>query len=521
MSIKQLFNLTEEAKIGDTSSSEFSAEGGAPSFDQIPFRVLAGKNPNLNTFVLALRHNNDNVAHYGRVIEGNEMNTKARPADMQQDTAYGMRRTDLRPSEQSPHITRTMQIEILGEIQVTQDKFEVIEPRSLPHTGQGVYEIPASKIPEILNIPTALDKGLFLGYIESGGNKVEFLLPNTAVARHMAILGKTGVGKSYAAGVLMEELYRQKIPILSFDVLGDMETTAKELGGEHLEAGKKDFKIPYSILGLSEFLEFIPNTTTDQRDLIAAAYGEVFDEALRGLDSGQSINVSFKTLVDKVKAIGDHIGSKATVNAVRRTEAALERTSLLSAQSVQWPELLAKHPLTNIYVGHLDQHQRNLVIGATARILQRLRRRRTVPPFVLFIDEAHLFLPGGTSLPPSSVVLRELVRTARHDNIGIVLLSQSPSSIDRQILLTCNTRMLFALDPEDLRVVAGQLGDLPEASIQRIPRMARGTAVITSGMDILRHPIIIKIREREQTTHVANTPDMSDAVKDWRVAQRK
>jgi DNA helicase HerA-like ATPase len=516
MSVKKALNLADDARIGDTSSSEFSAEGGTPTFDRIPFRVLAGKNPSLNTFVVALRQNNDLVAHYGRVIEGSEMNIKARPTAMQQDDAYGMKRPDVRSSEQSPHLVRTMQIELLGELHYDNGKLKVVEPRSLPHTGQAVYEIPADAIPAMLNIPTDTDEGLHLGHIASGGRRVSFLLPNTAIARHIAILGKTGVGKTYAAGVLMEELYNKDIPILSFDVLGDMAQTAKELRGRHIMAGTQAFKIPYSILGLGEFLSFIPNITSDQRDLIGAAYGLVFDQALDLLDKGRPIHIPFSQLTGEIERIGRRINSRATDNAVRRTEVALDRSRLLTEKAVTWPNLLAKSPLTNIYVGHLDQNQRNLVVGAAARILQRLRRRKVIPPFVLVIDEAHLFLPGGVSPPPSTAVLRELVRTARHDEIGIVMLSQSPSSLDRQILLTCNTRMLFALDPEDLRVVAGQIGDLPEESINRIPRMARGTAVLTSGMDIMRHPVIVHIRERTITTHVADTPDMHEAVKKWR-----
>lgn len=521
MSVKSKLNLTEAAKIGETTSSEYSAEGGTPTFDQIPFRVLAGKNPNLNTFAVALRQNDENVAHYGRIIEGNEMNTKARPSGLQADAAYGMSRPDVRPSEQSPHLTRTMRMELLGELHYKNGNLEIVEPHRLPHTGQDVYEIPAGIIPQLLNIPIEKEQGLFLGYIDSGGDTVNFLLPNTAIARHLAILGKTGVGKSYAAGVLIEELHDKKIPILSFDVLGDMEQTTKDLKGKHLVAGGKDFKVPYSILGLGEFLSFIPNTTADQRDIIGAAYGEIFDEALTLLDKGKSINIPFSSLLDKINEIGTNIGSRATVNAVNRTRVALERSRLLTEQEVKWPNLLDKTSITNIYVGHLDQNHRNLVVGAAARILQRLRRRQTIPPFVLIIDEAHLFIPGGVDPPSSTVVLRELVRTARHDEIGIVLLSQSPSSMDKQILLTCNTRMLFALDPEDLRVVAGQIGDLPEASIQRIPRMARGTAVLTSGVDILRHPVIVRIREREITTHVANTPDMRQAVENWRQKNRR
>ena len=522
MNIKEFLKLDEAALLGDTSSSEFSSEGGVPTFDLIPFRVKAGKHPNLNTFVVVLRQN-DEVAHYGRIIEGSELNTRARPGGMQKDDAYGMTRSDVRSSELSPDLIRTMVIELLGELSVKDGKLDVTEPRQLPYTGQPVFELPANVIPILLDIPTSdkEESGLNLGEIDSGGKTIPFLLPIKAIARHIAVLGKTGVGKSYAVGILMEELHNKSIPMLSFDVLGDTEQTANELKGKHIIAGTDEFKIPYSIVGLEEFLAFIPNITSDQRDLIASAYGIVFDESMQKLENGDPLDISFSHLTNLVNDIGISITSKATPNAIRRLNAAYSRSGLLTDKPVIWPQFLKETPLTNIYVGHLGQWQRNLVVGASARILQRLRRQAHIPPFVMIIDEAHLFLPGGLDLPPSTLVLREMIRTARHDSVGVVLLSQSPSSMDKQILLTCNTRMLFALDPEDLRVVAGQIGDLPEPTIKRIPRMARGTAVITSGMDIMRHAAVVKIRQRTFTTHVAETPDLNEAVKTWKMEKGK
>lgn len=529
MSIRKMLTLTDDVMIGETSSSEYSAEGGTPTFDRIPFRVKAGQRPNLNTFVIALRQDDENKAHYGRIIAGSELNLRARPGGMQKDDAYGMRRTDIRSSELSPDLVRVMEIELLGEISAQDDNLEITEPSQLPHTGQPVYELPATLIPKLLNIPEPDEttkgenkptstSGLYLGKIESGGHSVPFFLPNNAIARHIAVLGKTGVGKSYAVGVLMEELYEKGIPILSFDILGDTAQTAGELQGEHIMAGSDRFKIPYSIIGFEEFAAFIPNLTPDQRELIASAYGIVFDEAMDKLENGQPLDVSFDRLLNEIEDIAQRINASSVLrtNARRRTDNALRRSGLLTECPVNWPNLLVQKPLLNVYVGHLGQRERNLVVGAAARILQRLRRRKHISPFVLIIDEAHLFLPGGSDLPPSTLVLREMIRTARHDSVGVVLLSQSPSSMDRQILLTCNTRMLFALDPEDLRVVAGQIGDLPEETIKRIPRMARGTAVFTSGMDIMRHAVVVKIRERTFTTHVAETPDLREAVSEWR-----
>ncbi len=535
MSLMEFFNLKDDAQIGETSSSEYPSEGGMPTFDRIPFRVIAGRRPNLNTFVIALRQGEEEVAHYGRIVAGSELNLRARPTSMQKDDAYGMRRPNLRPSEQSPDLVRVMEIELLGEVHLRDGQLYVAEPRQLPHTGQPVYELPAEIIPHLLGLPipepgkfgqaeekkTLHPQGLHLGEIESGGETVPFLLPIQAVARHIAVLGKTGVGKSYAVGVLMEEFHKKKIPILSFDVLGDNEQTAKELGGIHLHAGD-ELRIPYWIIGLEEFLPFIPGLTERHREIIGEAYAKIFGKAWEQLDEGKIPDLRWERLYDEMQTVGPKITDKGTTNrALDRVQSAAARNPLLTDGKVKWPQLLIDKPFVNIYVGHLGQSMRNLVVGAVARILQRLRRRNHIPPFVLVIDEAHLFLPGGGDVPPSTRVLREMIRTARHDSVGVVLLSQSPASMDRQILLTCNTRVLFALDPEDLRVVAGQIGDLPEEVIRRIPRMPRGTAVITSGMDLMRHAVMVRIRKRQFTTHVAETPDLREAVEQWRERHRE
>ncbi len=85
MSIVTALGLTEDALIGETSSSEYSSEGGTPTFDRIPFRVKAGRRPNLNTFVIALRQDDDTRAHYGRIIAGSELNLRARPGGMREN----------------------------------------------------------------------------------------------------------------------------------------------------------------------------------------------------------------------------------------------------------------------------------------------------------------------------------------------------------------------------------------------------------------------------------------------------
>lgn len=378
-----------------------------------------------------------------------------------------------------------------------------------------VYEFPVSAIPTLLDTPQSKDDGLFLGYIESGGKKLEFFLPLDAPARHMIILGKTGVGKSYASGVFVEEMIRHNIPVVAFDVLGDLIPATEYKKGKNLKAAH-DFRLPYSVIGRREFLEFVSNLTDDQEEIVGVAYEAVYTEAMDSLRTTGTLNTPVERLIEQIRNVASEFGQERVGGrAIRKVQAAINRNPLLTTSMGSWIEDIINQPIVNIYVGHLGQSARDLVVGASARVLQLLRKEDQIPPFSFILDEAHFFLPGGSESTPSTQVIREMIRTARHDAVSIVLITQSPSSMDRQTLLVCNTRLVFALDPDDLRVVSGTLGDLPDATLKRIPKLARGKAILSSSQDILRHPVLIKIRERE-TPAAAPTPNLSKAVQQWR-----
>ena len=517
MNIKQLLDLTDAMRIGTTSSSPFT---GSPTFDRVPFHIDVGRKPALNVYVL-IERDDPGVLHYGRIIEGTEENPRAEPLRLQQNQAYQVGQRDPRPGDQAPHVTRIMQIEVLGEIRGDESTAQTLadltldEPGTLAQTGKAVYQLPSKHIPWLLGIPTSQDDGFAIGVAELGDASVPFILPMEAAARHIAVAGKTGVGKSYFGGVLVEEFHRQGIPVVVFDVLGDMLRATDDLGGHTLWAGR-DLRIPYSVLGVTEFLNFIPNLTRDQSELVALAYDEVFGESLNTLDSSGEVSVPLESLLEKIRDAAAAFGQVPVgERAARRVQAAISRSTLLTTKTESWLNQVAEKPVTNIFVGHLGQDARNLVVGATARILQIMRRRHRIPPLVAMIDEAHLFLPAGHEITPSTHVVREMVRTARHDAIGIVLVTQSPSSMDKQVFLTCNTRIVFALDKDDLNLVSGTMGDLPQETIDRIPKQAKGVAIVSSGMDIMRHPARVRIRQR-RTREGAPTPNLAEEVKKWR-----
>lgn len=505
--------------IGRVSSSPFS---GSPTYDMVPFHIEAGCDPGLGTYVLIERDDGSQGApqvwHYGRIVQAVEENLKADPARFQKGLAYGLeevRSTDW--DDYSPYRTRIARVELLGEIvfDASGGIAEVREPTLLPRTGAPVYELPADLIPRILGLPADPADGLLLGTVESGGRSAEFRLPVEAVPRHIAVAGRTGVGKSYAAHVLVEELVERGVPVVSFDVLGDVVEMTKALGGINYTAGT-DFRVPFSVIGLAEFLSFVPNLTKDQSELVALAYDEIFDEAIQMLNTQGTVNIPLQELLEGILEVAKNFQQEPVgKRAARRVEASVRRSYLLQEELGDWPLRMADSPIINVYVGHLGQEGRNLIVGAAARLLQILRRKDYVPPFVLLLDEAHLFLPGGGETTPSTRVIRELVRTARHDAVGLILITQSPASMDKQALLTCNTRIVFALDREDLGLISGTVGDLPDEVVGRIPKLPKGRALVASGMDLIRHTVEVRIRRRK-TPEGAPTPNLIEEVKRWK-----
>jgi len=511
----------EAQRIGESSASD----DAVPGFDVIPFHVKPAQRPALDAFALVAREETGTF-HYGRIAAGHEENTKADPSLLQQSRSYGFNEDTTREGDLAPNVTRVMEIDLLGEVifenseveisegtvEINYDDMEIRQPTQLPQTGQPVCELPASEVPGLLIPEEQETEGFHIGSIDSGGETEQFDLPRETVARHIAILGKTGVGKTHTGHVLVEELVGAGVPVVHFDLLEDAVNMVDDLDGRTVRPDR-DLSIPYSIVGFEELKGFIPGMTNTQEDVVSVAYDAVYRDAMTQLREDGEVNVPFEDLYEEIEDVGQQMDTRARIGARHRVETAFNTNPLLGEEMDNWGGYLARNPLLNVYIGHLGQDRRNLVVGAMSRMLQKLRRREQVPPFVLVIDEAHKYLPSGKK-SASTHVVRELVQMARHDGIGVVLITQSPSSLDQQSLRTCNTHVVMALDREELNDVKGMFGDLSDTAIERIPKLEKGKAMVASGRDILRHPAPVDIRERV-TEEGAPTPDLVNDAQQW------
>jgi DNA helicase HerA-like ATPase len=161
-----------------------------------------------------------------------------------------------------------------------------------------------------------------------------------------------------------------------------------------------------------------------------------------------------------------------------------------------------------------------LIVASIARDLQRLARKSDNMFVAFSIDEFHLVAPNDDR-SVTTQVLREIARIGRHYKIGLILTTQSPQDVDRSILKRLLTRFLHSIEPDQLDALRGVFSDASSTLIKALPKLPRGTCVVTGAFETIRHAAVVDIRQRH-TTHGGHTPDIwSDFAKQGWSGKRK
>jgi DNA helicase HerA-like ATPase len=523
-----------DALKGDYVGKTASDDDDRPDFDGIPVWVdprpeevdgptAEFADPDLNSFLVVERDGGD-VLQYGRVSGGYEYSERADPSRQQRDESMGFDYRPIRESQLDEDLYRVAEIEPLGEIYFEDGEYNTRRPTKLPQVGQRVHELGATQLEALLDMPEA-GTGLEVGNIESGGESVGFRLDSKVMSRHIAVLGRTGVGKTDTGSVFIEELINYDpeagevpddepgVPVVTFDIEDDVTRMADDVGGITLDP-TDGMDVPFQLIGWSQYNDFLGDIPTDkQRQFIGRAYGRVHREALEQLKETGTIDVGRVEFIEYIRnAATSYSGDMDQL--MGRAVVPLSGDGVLGTDTEDWKDLLLNNPIVNIDMGGLGDGQRSVTISAVARMLRILREEDEVPPFVLVIDEAHEFVPSGQS-NPSTAVVRNLVKTARHIGVGVMLLTQSPSELDSRTLRTCNTYITLALSNKEVKEIEGLLSDLSDRALDQIPNMEQGRAFVGTARDIMTHTVPVKIRRRE-TEGGSETPDLVETTAEWR-----
>ena len=152
-------------------------------------------------------------------------------------------------------------------------------------------------------------------------------------------------------------------------------------------------------------------------------------------------------------------------------------------------------------------------------------------PIALFCDEAHLYIPerqSSSGIEGFAVdAFERIAKEGRKYGVGLVVISQRPSEVNRTVLSQCNNLVAMRLtNGEDQNVVRRLLPDSLGGFSDLLPVLDTGEALVVGDASLL--PTRVRIQQPENQPNSGTVPfwdkwgedkevaKISDAVSSWR-----
>jgi len=396
------------------------------------------------------------------------------------------------------------------------DSYKILNNGKIRPLGRSKPPIPGSRVyradTKIISIITGKPKyPIRIGHLV-GARNVPFSFDANILIRHVLIAGNPGTGKSFFRGILMEELYDLGVRQVNFDPLDEYYYTVADIGGVNLVVGK-DYKPRLDYLSEGEFRSLIEaHIPTDFQRAIATEGFKRFAEESRRREKFGFGPLDPKELIKYVSmaASAMRASDETKMNVIERLKFFLDSLAIAGTGGVDLANLIEQKRLVNFVFRGLTETQITFAVASILKEILVLKKRGKIGNLLISTDEAHLLVPSGKSNPPSKSIIKRLMRYGRHYGIGILLITQLPASLDREVVSLPSLRIFFAISTDQIKGISYLFADLPQTILRDIPKLERGTAIITGAKDLIRHSVCVKIRSDRRSRHGAPTPSLVD-----------
>jgi len=393
-------------------------------------------------------------------------------------------------------------------------------PRTPFNAGSAITRADENLIRQVLGLSASKENGAYIGLLK-GHSLPVFLNIDALVQKHICILAKTGGGKSYACGVLVEELLKKKIPMVIIDTHGEYQSLTR------VNKNRKDLK-NMERFGVkkadyaSQIVEFSPissrgnaqHLTLNGINLNAREIIDLLSAKLSGPQIGvlyQAIKEikeykNIYTLRDIIDSV-NRSKSNARWNVVASLES-LDSIGVFSEKGTSTGDLVKKGKCAMVNMKGVPPDVQDVVVARLTKELFDDRKAGKIPPFLMVVEEAHNYCPErGYGQAVSSSILRTVASEGRKFGMGLCIVSQRPAKVDKNIISQCNTNIILKVtNPNDLKAIIQSVEGLTTQTYREIQRLPIGVALISGAG--LQMPIMTEIRTRE-TSHGGKSVDIS------------
>ncbi len=344
------------------------------------------------------------------------------------------------------------------------------------------------------------EKGLYVGSLS--GYDIHVNLPvRHLITKHVAVLAKSGAGKSYATGVLLEELAESRVPVVVLDPHGEYSTLVEKNTKENevrlmkrFGVEPKSYRDQVNVFSLSDSNTIKLNARLTADEIINMLPAKI-SSAQKGLLYSSVKNLEGKnyTLRDVIEEI-EAVESNAKWGLVSLLEV-LENTKLFSLNPTKPEELVRKGKISILDLKDGPPETQQVVAMKIAEELFRARKYGKIPEFLFVIEEAHNFVPErGFGEVASSKVLRTLASEGRKFGLGLCVISQRPAKVDKNILSQASTQIILKVtNPNDVKAIMDSVEGVGQGTKKEIKDLPIGRAMVVGTTE---QPLIVDIRVR-------------------------
>jgi DNA helicase HerA-like ATPase len=382
-------------------------------------------------------------------------------------------------------------------------------PRSPFEAGAQITLAREDLIRHVLGLHAERQNGAYLGLLK-GHDLPVYLNIDSLVQKHICILAKTGGGKSYACGVLIEELLKKQIPLVIIDTHGEYISLGKPNKDKKDQKNMEKFGVKPSDYN-SQIIAYSPLPTGEGTTHLTLngmnLEGREILELLQAKLSGPQIAVLYQT-IKSLKEFKQVYSIRDIIEAVERTKSnarwnviasleSLDSIGVFSEKGTSTEELVQKGKCSIINMRGVPPDIQDVVVARLTEELFKDRKAGKIPPFLFVVEEAHNYCPEhGIGRAVSSSMLRTVASEGRKFGMGLCVVSQRPAKIDKNIISQCNTNIILKVtNPNDLKAIIQSVEGLTSQTYDEIQRLPIGVALI-SGSSI-QIPILVEIRTRE------------------------
>ncbi len=322
-----------------------------------------------------------------------------------------------------------------------------------PFESKPIFLADPNVVQDVLLLNSEPQQSLYLGNLIGTSIHAHFNLGNFG---RMFITGKSGSGKSYTVGVIIEELIKKHIPIVIIDRHAEY-SSLKILKEQHFSEEDDFFQIEDPALAFAnhivEFADksFNPTTDLDLDYLYIAESHEI-------VSPGQCVIINLRGLsIENQKKVSLRI-----------------LHSLYDASS-----------------------------------------KSKIPPFYLFIDEAHEFC--GKQKDSVNDIVRLISMEGRKFGMNLAIITQRPQALDVSVRSQAGTWIIHKLtDINDISITCKSAEGLSLKEDEEAVQMLNQGEAIISGEIAPLTPLQLKIRER-YTIHGGAGFNLTELVPDYSI----